>query len=390
MKFKNKLKVCMVGHNPPFQGGIVQYCVLLVNHLKKNVDLKVIGFKKLYPPLFYKGKLPKKNKSKINFEVPSYNLITWYNPLTWINVFLKARKSDIIFMHWVSPLLAPLQFLILGLNKLMTKRKVVLTCHNIEPHEQTIFDKIFTKSVFSLVDHFVVHAKQNKIRLMKDYNKKDDRVHVIPHGTFDYFTKWKKESQKELKKIFSIDQNKKVILFFGYIREYKGLRYLLKSMSKILQHNKNVHLLIAGELWQNIKDYKNDLKLIKNSITFFPHYVLDNQVYKFFDTADILVLPYHNTEQTISGPLLVGLAFGKPIIISPVGGIKEFIKDGENAIFSDGGDVNQLTDRIEMLLKNSKLQKKLGEKALKTNSLFKWENVAKSYEEVFNKAVKRK
>src|SRR3989338_89587 len=152
------MKIAMLVHNPPYQGGIVQYSVLLCNALHGSVDLNLIGFKSLYPPLLYKGKLPKINNSGISFKAESNNFVTWYNPLSWVKAYLKMKKSEIIHMHWVSPLLTPLQYTILVLNKLFAKRKVVLTCHNIESHETTPLDKLFTLMVFSKIDSFIVHA----------------------------------------------------------------------------------------------------------------------------------------------------------------------------------------------------------------------------------------
>ena len=128
------MKVGMLVHNPPFQGGIVQYSVLLVNSMKDKVDFELVGFDKLYPPFFYKGKLPKENRSGIQFYKESLNFVTWYNPFSWIRAYFKLSKCDIIHLHWVSPLLAPLQYTILKLNRIFYRKKVVLTCHNIEPH----------------------------------------------------------------------------------------------------------------------------------------------------------------------------------------------------------------------------------------------------------------
>ena len=292
-------------------------------------------------------------------------------------------------MHWVSPLLAPLQYKILMLNRFFKRRKIVLTCHNIEPHESTIFDKIFTKAVFSKVDHFIVHAEQNRKRLIKNYKISPKRVHTIPHGTFGYFTKWKNESKEELKKRFGFEKKDKIILFFGYIREYKGLRYLLRAMPEIIKKEPNAKLVIAGELWQDWKTYKKEINPeIKNKIKIFPRYILDKDVHKFFDMADIQVLPYYNTEQTISGPLLVGLAFHKPIIISNVGGISEFLKDGKNALIIKGGNTKELTEKTIKLLKNKKLQSKLKIGAKKTDKLFEWKNVADSTFKIYKEILK--
>ena len=377
----------MLVHNPPFQGGIVQYCILLENSMKDYIDYDLIGFKRLYPQFLYKGKLPEINKSKINFLKNSNNIITWYNPFTWIKAYLKLKNNDIIHLHWFSPLLAPLQYIILILNKIFSKKKVVLTCHNIEPHESTFIDKILIKSVFSKIDHFIVHAFQSKKRLMENYNIKSSNISVIHHGTFDFFTKFDKKSKEELRKEFNFKNDEKIILFFAYIREYKGLRFLLRSMPKILEKEPKAKLLIAGELWQDWKTYQDiiDKLQIKDYIKVFPNYIEDQDVYKFFKVADIVVLPYYNSEQTISGPLLISLAFNKPTIVSDVGGISETITDEKNALLSKPGNVNVLSLLTIKLLNDKNLQKKLALGAKKTSNHLNWSLVAKKTNEVYKK-----
>jgi glycosyltransferase involved in cell wall biosynthesis len=380
---EKKVKVGMFVHNPPFQGGIVQYSVLLVNAMKDMVNFDLVGFKKLYPPMLYKGKLPTSNRSGIQFPKYSDNFVTWYNPFTWVGAYFKLAKNDVIHLHWVSPLLTPLQYTILVMNKWFSKKKVVLTCHNIEPHESTIFDKWFTKAIFSKVDHFVVHAKQNKVRLERDYGITD--VTCVPHGTFGYFTRWKNKSKEELRKWFGFKEEDRIVLFFGYIREYKGLRYLLKAMKKVVATVPNAKLVVAGELWQDLQVYSEELGDVKEHVRLYPKYILDKDVYKYFDLSDIVVLPYFNTEQTISGPLLVALAFEKPLIISDVGGVSEFLVDGESALIVKGGDVKQLEDSMIKLLNDTKLQNKLSEGAKEVDKVFRWKNVAESTLEIYRK-----
>jgi len=388
---RRSIKVSNLVHNPPYQGGIVQYCILLVNSLtdlNAGIDINCIGFKSLYPPFFYKGKLPKENKSAIQFKVPIKNYVTWYNPFSWIKAYKDLSKTDIIHMQWVSPLLAPLQFTILKLNKWFAKKKTVLTCHNIEPHESTVLDRIFTKMVFNNIDHFVVHAEQNKPRIINEWKKKESHVHVVPHGTFGFFTQYRAQSRQELRIKLGLE-NKKVILFFGYIRKYKGLRFLLQAMPEVIKEIDDVILVIAGELWEPWNEYKKIINKynLSDYVRVYPEYVDDKKVYEFFDSADICVLPYHNTEQTISGPLLVSLAFGLPTIISPVGGVKELIQNNQNGVLVEGGNPQLLAASIIKLMQNKEILKTMREKALLTTKDHTWDKVAIKYSEIYNKIL---
>src|SRR3989344_684833 len=383
------MKIGMLVHNPPYQGGIVQYSVLLVNSMKDYVDFNLVGFKSLYPPFFYKGKLPKKDRSGIHFFKESKNFVTWYNPFSWARAYFNFSDCDIIHLHWVSPLLAPLQYKILMLNRIFYRKKVVLTCHNIEPHESTIVDKFFTKLVFSKVNHFIVHAEQNRTRLINQYKISSKNVHTIPHGTFGYFTQWKKKSNLDLRKEFGFTKNDKIILFFVYIREYKGLRFLIRALPKILKYIPETKLVVAGELWQDWKIYEDEIKKadVADKIKVFPRYIPDHLVHKFFDLTDICVLPYFNTEQTISGPLLVSIAFNKPIVVSNVGGISEFLENDKNALIIEGGNVKELEDNVIRLLKDKKLQNKLADGARKLDGTFDWKNVGDKTFEIYKEIL---
>ena len=156
------MKVCMIVHNPPFQGGIVQFCVLLANAFKDKIKLTLIGFKNLYPSFLYKGKLPKVNQSGINFEAPFQQILKWYNPFSWINALIKAKNSDIIHIHWVTAFLGIIYSVILWLNKLLWQKKVVMTCHNITDHEKLFLAGLMTKIVFSRVPPIItVEARKS-------------------------------------------------------------------------------------------------------------------------------------------------------------------------------------------------------------------------------------
>lgn len=384
------MRIATLVHNPPFQGGIVQYCVMLNNEIHGKVEESIIGFKRLYPSLIYKGVLPKVNKSGINFIEKPNNFVKWHRLSSWIKAYKKLAKGDIIHLHWVSPQMAPLYLVILKLNRMFAKKPVLITCHNIEPHEHSKIEKALIKSCFSMADYFVVHAEQNKARLINEYGKSPDNVFVIHHGPFDFFTKWK--DGNNLREQLEISKEAPVLLFFGYIREYKGLKYLVHALPYILKENPGAKLIIAGELWIKWKPLRDFLfrNKIEKSVFLFPHYIPDDEVHRFFGAADICVLPYHNSEQTISGPLLVSLAFGKPTVVCSVGGIKEVIKNNENGILIEGGNPNLIADSVNNLISNKALQGKLSKNALKTSKRFSWRQVGKEYIDVYKSILKVK
>lgn len=385
------MKIATLVHNPPFQGGIVQYCVMLNNEIYGKVEEKIIGYKHLYPSLIYKGVLPKVNKSGINFKQKPDNFVKWHSFASWVKAYKKLSEGDIIHLHWVSPQMAPLYLAILMMNRMFARKPVLLTCHNIEPHEHSKVERKLIKACFSMADDFVVHAAQNKTRLVNEYGIKPEHVHVIHHGPFDFFKRWKKESKDALRKKFGISKEAPVLLFFGYIREYKGLRYLIDAMPAIVKENPDAMLMVAGELWQKWKPFRKKIEKsgIQKNVKLFSYFIPDDEVYAFFDAADICVLPYYNSEQTISGPLLVSLAFGKPTIVGNVGGVGEMIDNNENGILIEGGKPALIAEKVNMLIKDRKLREKLSRNALKTSEKYSWEEVGKEYIEVYKQILRR-
>lgn len=388
MKNKEGMKVSFLAHNPPYQGGIVQYSILLANAIQSLVDLNVIGYKNLYPRALYKGTIPKKSQSGIDFKAPLKKVLKWYSPLSWYLAYRHARKSDIIHINWVTAFVGAVYWGILLFNRLGAKRKVVITCHNITDHEPIPFSSFFTQSVFGQADQLIVHAPENKERLQKDFGISPDKVTIVPHGDFSFFIDLRRDEPNPVEKLRQ-SETEQLILFFGYIRKYKGLPYLIKAFPEILKECPDTRLVIAGECWEDLKEYETLIENlgVSDRVVLKPSFVPDRNVWQFFDAADVVVLPYHNTEQTISGPLLVSMAFGKAAIAGNCGGIGNLIKNGEDGILVEGGNVDQLKDATVKLLQDPELRKTLGRNAEEEIKKFNWPDVAKEIVEVYGKAL---
>jgi glycosyltransferase involved in cell wall biosynthesis len=388
MKNKEGMKVSFLAHNPPYQGGIVQYSILLANSIQALVNLNVIGYKNLYPRFLYKGNIPRKSQSGIDFKAPLKRVLKWYSPLSWYLAYRHAKKSDIIHINWVTAFVGPVYWGILMFNRFGSKRKVVITCHNITDHEPIPFSSFFTQNVFGQADQLIVHAPENKERLHKDFGINPDNVTIVPHGDFSFFIDLRRKEPNPIETLRQ-SENEQLILFFGYIRKYKGLPYLIKAFPEILRQCPDTRLVIAGECWEDISEYE---RLINDSgvggrVHFFSGFVPDREVWKYFDAADLVVLPYHNTEQTISGPLLVSMAFGKAAVAGNCGGIGNLVSNGEDGLLVEGGNVEQLKEATIRLLKDPELRENLGRNAKEEIKKFNWPDVAKEIVEVYKKAL---
>lgn len=288
----------IIGPVPPYKGGISQF----TNQFSKKLDSDVISWKRRIPKFLMKnqtiGEIPKHPKFGLDF----------LNPWTWLKTTIKIRffKYDYVFFNWVSPVMTPIFFPLSLMIKYLTKSEPVMICHNSIPHEKRFVDGFLTNLVFKRCNYFICHSKKDKENIEKINPKAKIISSVLPN--LNDFPK--KESNKT---------DKKIILFFGFVRPYKGLDILIEAMKKL-----DVTLMIVGEFWKGKEKY--NLDKIKDKVIVIDKYIPDKDVHMYFNKADILVLPYKSASQ--SGIVQTSYYFGKPVIVTDVGGLSEAVEDG--------------------------------------------------------------
>jgi glycosyltransferase involved in cell wall biosynthesis len=379
--------VTLIGTLPPIKG-ISSYCQELLQALSKCAEIEFIGFRKLYPDFIYPGgtKVADNNwKTPELRNVKVRNILTYYNPFSWVWAGLTA-KGRVIHAQWWSYVLAPIYFVILLICK-VRRKKILLTVHNILPHERSRLNKFLNRIVLSLGDEFIVHNVRNRENLLNLCDIQEDRISVIPHGIL-VPVPIKEIPKEEARAQFGIPQNKKVILHFGNIRDYKGLDILLRALTLIIDEVSDVILLIAGKPWTDwSKKYE---KIIKDSK--LEHYVvkrldfiLPTEVEHYFSVADIVALPYKYFDSQ-SGVGALALPFKKPLVVTNVGGLPDFVDD-ERAI-ARPSDANDLAKRLVVILKDEHLLRKLSEDSKKLSNKLSWDKIAERTSELYKEVLK--
>ena len=234
-------------------------------------------------------------------------------------------------------------FLILSyLIKIFTKTKIILICHNIYPHEKRVFDKLFIKIIFNVADYLLVHSKSAVEEIRRITTNKNIINGFLP--IYDIFL-----AKKTLIDITNIKNDlnlgENVILFFGIVRKYKGLIYLIKALPEVVKEI-DIDLLIVGEFWDKKQKYIDLMHILKveNNIKIIDRYIPNEDVGNYFEIADIVVLPYISGSQ--SGIAQIAYAFNKPVIITNVGGFSETIIDGETGFVVKPKDHEELSQKI--------------------------------------------
>ncbi|MBW9220098.1 glycosyltransferase family 4 protein [Methanothermococcus sp. SCGC AD-155-N22] len=349
------MKVVVIGPTYPFIGGISHYNTELCKYLSKRHKLILISYKRRYPSFLYPGReqIDKRTIKKREIENVGYILDT-INPITWIKAFLRIReeKPDLLIFHWVTPFMAPMFSTIFFLVKRLTKTKILAICHNVLPHERTVLDVFLAKLVFRNVDYFIVQSKEDLSKLKKIVSR-FKMIRYNPHPIYDVF-KIQSIPEEDAKKMLNIPKNAKILLFFGYVRKYKGLMYLIQAMPKILEEMPEAYLLIVGEFWDSKEKYINEIKKlnIENNVKVIDKYIPDEEVGIYFSTADVVVLPYISATQ--SGVVQIAYAFDKPVITTNVGGLPDVVEDRKTGFIVEAKNPEKLAEVVIKYFKENK------------------------------------
>ncbi|MFP4472733.1 MAG: glycosyltransferase family 4 protein [Candidatus Omnitrophota bacterium] len=333
----------MISTLPPIIG-LSPYTRGLVTALTQHIRVDFLGFNRIYPEWLYPGKM--RDDSLIPLEEsPSLrirNVLNWYNPLQWIVEAFRI-KTAIIHAQWWSYPLAPVYWVILGINRLRKKR-IILTVHNVIPHEKSGLKIWLNRSVFWLANEYIVHTEKNRDQLA-GLVKPGKPIHVIPHGIIE--PPMRGITRKDARRDLELDMNDKVLLCFGHIRDYKGVDVAIKALAQI--PDKHVKLVIAGKCWEDWQKYQtliDNLKLndrVMTRLDFIP----DDQIEVFFRAADIALLPYKYFDSQ-SGAGALAVSFEIPLIVSDVGGLREYAQNENYIIKAD--HVSSLAQKIKHFL----------------------------------------
>lgn len=390
------MKVIIVGTAYPMRGGIAQYNALLYQHLKCAHNVKIFSFKRQYPKLFFPGKTQYEEGTPA-VQIPEEDnkiAIDSINPLNWFIVAYRIKKEKpdlIIFKYWI-PFFAPCFFTIFFITKLFLNTKILAICDNIIPHERKIGDIIFTRILFSVVDFFIVQSKTVEKDLFR-FNKKNKPYRLVPHPLYNIFGEKvdKFQARNFLKSNFDINiGNGKVLLFFGYVRKYKGLSYLLNAIPLILNQIP-VKLLVVGEFYEDKELYFQYIKELKieKYVDVISNFVPDEMVRYFFSASDCVVLPYLSATQ--SGIVQICYYYNKPVIVTNVGGLSEVVINEKTGLVISPASSSEISAAVIRFYTEG-LEEKFAEYIEIEKKKYSWETFVEQIESLYlgNKSHKNK
>ena len=321
------MKITILGSAHPLRGGLAAYNERLAREFMYEKDeVTIETFSLQYPEFLFPGttqysSLPKPADLTIHVTVNSVN------PFNWIKTGLKIKRQrpDILVVKFWLPFMAPCLGTICRIVRRNQHTRIISILDNIIPHEKRIGDTFFTKYFVNSVDAFIAMS-DSVYNDLSVFDQTKPRL-LNPHPLFDNYG----EAVDKISAIqkLNLDTSKKYLLFFGLIRDYKGLDIVLKAMATEQLRNSDIQLIVAGEYYSNREEYEQFIRelAIKDKVELHTRFIPDDEVYLYFCAADMVVQPYKHATQ--SGVTQICYHFNKPMLVTNVGGLPEIVPDNK-------------------------------------------------------------
>lgn len=327
MEEQQKKRIIILGTAHPFRGGLASYNErLALQFQNEGHQVEIYTFTLQYPGFLFPGKTQYSDEPAPT-DITIKRKVNSINPFNWLKVgnqIRKAKPDILIFKFWL-PFMGPCFGTIARRVKKNKFTKIITILDNVIPHESRIGDKQFTRYFLKPIDAFISMSKSVEDDLGKfDSTKPRD---FNPHPLFDNFGPL--IPREKAIDMLNLDPSIRYILFFGIIRDYKGLDLLLEAFSKMKYKELGLKLLVAGEYYSNEDTYRQliqDLKL-ENDVIVVNQFITDSEVGRYFGAGDIVAQPYKNATQ--SGVTQIAYHFEKPLLVTNVGGLPEMVPDNK-------------------------------------------------------------
>lgn len=373
------MKIISIGPAYPYRGGPASFNDRLAQQFyTEGQDVEIFTFSLQYPKLLFPGKTQYTDGPKPK-DIKITRMLNSINPFNWIasGLKIKREKPDILLIRFWLPFMGPCFGTIARIAKSNRHTSVICIFDNVIPHEKRTGDKILTSYFTNSIDGAIVMSKT----VMDDLKVFREKIPVklSPHPLFDNYGAPVERSLALAALNLSPDES--YLLFFGFIRAYKGLDLLIEAFSDKRLRNRKLKLIIAGEFYEDDIPYKDLIRKynLENDIIFFDHFIKDNKVHLFFSAADLVVQPYKTATQ--SGVTQIAFYFEKPMLVTNVGGLKEIVPDGKCGYVVEPKPEFISEAIIDFFDNNRKVQFTEGVKLEKEK--FSWEKMTSAILEVF-------
>lgn len=371
------MRIAILGPTYPFRGGIAHYTTALYLALLKKHEASLFSFKKQYPSFLFPG-VDERDGSDAPLKTDSARrILNPLNPFSWITTFLAIRRTrpDVLVIPWWVAFWGPPFFAIALLMRLFSKARIVFICHNVIEHETSAFRRFITKRVLGRGHAFIVHSSPEARNLKQVLPRADIKVCSLPALEL---CKSAAVDRREAREKLGLGANGRVLLFFGFVRHYKGLDILIEALPRI-RERRDATLLVAGEFWRDRDEYLQRIEKLglDGCVLVHDRYIRNEEISLYFAAADVVVLPYRSATGT--GVVPLAYSFGVPVVAGAVGCLPEVVRDGETGFLVPPENPEALAGAVVRCLEEETLAA-LGRCALAEREKFSWDSYVAALE----------
>lgn len=377
------MNITIIGTAYPYRGGLAAYNERLAKQFAdEGHNVTILTFTLQYPGFLFPG------KSQFMEGSPSSGLtierkVNSINPFNWISVGykIKRKKPDLlIFKYWI-PFMAPCFGTIARIAKSNRHTKVLSILDNVIPHEKRPGDKILTGYFTGCIDGAIAMS-QSVLNDLRHF-RQNIPAKLSPHPLFDNFGALVPRAEAFLK--LGLEPDFRYLLFFGFIRAYKGLDLLIEAFADNRLRDRKLKLIIAGEFYEDSTPYMDLIKKhnLENEIILVDRFIHDSEVNLFFSVAELIVQPYRSATQ--SGVTQIAYHFEKPMLVTNVGGLKEIVPHGRCG-YVVNTDPKEIADSITDFFENNRKESFI-DNVRKEKEKYSWGKMTDSVTEVYSKCI---
>ena len=375
------MKIIILGTAYPYRGGLAAFNERLASEFQKQGhEVETYTFTLQYPNFLFPGKTQySPDPAPENLTI--YRKVNSCNPFNWLKVGKEIAKKNadvVVFAYWMS-FMAPCMGTIARLIHRNGHTKAIALVHNMIPHEPNILDKFLPPYFVKSMDGFMA-LSESVVHDIEHFDKRNRPKRFSPHPIYDHYgDRLPRETALSL---LNLSPDNRYVLFFGFIRGYKGLDLLLGAFADDRLRQQNVKLIVAGEFYGDPEHYHKQIKDlgIEDRVVLCTDFIPDSEVNRYFSAADIVAQPYKTATQ--SGVTQIAFHFEKPMLVTNVGGLPEIVPDGKIGYVTEP-DAKQIAGALFRFFQEHK-QEEFERNVAEEKKKYAWSRFVEVMEEVIH------
>lgn len=375
------MRILILGTAHPYRGGLAAYNERLASQfISEGHDIEVFTFSLQYPKLFFPGKTQyTEAPAPVNMKIS--RVLNSINPFNWIRTGYRIRSlnPDILVIKYWNPFMSPCFGTVARIAKRnkAARTKIICIFDNVIPHEKSIIDRLLTSYFTGSIDGAIVMSRS----VGEDLKSFRINIPVIfnPHPLYDNYGKLL--PREEALNNLSLESGYSYLLFFGFIRAYKGLDLLLEAFSDNRLRSRKIRLIVAGEFYESDAPYRKIIEKnnLGDDVLIFDRFIREEEVSSLFSVADLIVQPYRTATQ--SGVTQIAYHFDKPMLVTDVGGLGEIVPDGKCG-YVVKPDPQAIADAIEDFFVNNR-KESFAKGVREEKAKFTWDKLTSSILDIY-------